>query len=68
MAVQISQINKDLWDRVVRSSEDRGYASPQEFVESVLEDVLARGSYATLKCEVTQKIEQLGYLDYGRGI
>jgi len=62
------EINEDLRLKLVKAAEIRGYGSPQQFLEDVLERELAKPGFGVSDQEITQKMEQLGYLDYGRDI
>jgi len=61
------EIREDLWLRLVQSAEYHGYGSPQEYAAAILEKELGAASGVTDQ-EVTRKMEELGYLDFGRDI
>ena len=62
------EINDNLRLKLAKAAEIRGYSSPQQFLEDVLERELARPDCGASDQEITQKMEQLGYLDFGRDI
>jgi hypothetical protein len=62
------ELDENLWLRVVKSAECQGYSSPQQFIVEVLERELAKAPESVSDQDVTRKMEQLGYLDYGRDI
>ncbi|PWU07792.1 MAG: hypothetical protein C5B51_09035 [Terriglobia bacterium] len=62
------EINENLWTRLVKFAELKGHASPQQFIEETLERELAQPDGAVSDQEITHKMEQLGYLDFGRDI
>lgn len=58
------KLSKDLMARVSRCAELAGYASPQEFVEHVLEKEMARiEEEGESKEEIVKKLKGLGYLE-----
>ena len=68
MAQPKLELDENLWLRVVKSAEYQGYSSPQQFIAEVLERELAKAPVSVSDQEVTRKMEELGYLDYGRDI
>ena len=62
------ELDENLWLRVVKSAECQGYSSPQQFVAEVLEREVAKAPGGVSDQEVTRKMEELGYLDFGRDI
>jgi hypothetical protein len=62
------ELDENLWLRVVKSAECQGYSSPQQFIAEVLERELAKAPAGVSDQEVTRKMEELGYLDFGRDI
>ena len=62
------EISEDLWLRVERSSRYQGFSSPDLYVADVLEKALAQAAATVSDQEVTRKMEELGYLDFGRDI
>ena len=62
------ELDENLWLRVVKSAEYQGYSSPQQFIAEVLEQELAKAPAGVSDQEVTRKMEELGYLDFGRDI
>ena len=62
------ELDENLWLRVVKSAELQGYSSPQQFIAEVLERELAKAPEGVSDQEVTRKMEELGYLDFGRDI
>lgn len=58
------KLSKDLMVRVSRCAELAGYASPQEFVEHVLEKEMARiEEEGESKEDIVKKLKGLGYLE-----
>ena len=57
------KLNKDLWRRIQRHAEVAGYASPQEFIEHVLEKELARLEDAESNEDLEKKLKGLGYIE-----
>jgi hypothetical protein len=68
MAQPKIELDENLWLRVVKSAEYQGYSSPQQFIAEVIERELAKAPVSVSDQEVTRKMEELGYLDYGRDI
>ncbi len=62
------EISEELWERVVHSAQYRGYRSPQQYVTELLEREVAQAPAIVSDQEVTRKMEELGYLDFGRDI
>jgi len=61
------EFSENLWSRLVKSAERRGYASPQKYVADVIEREVAKDDTFS-DAEIAQKMEDLGYLDHGRDI
>jgi hypothetical protein len=57
------KLNQALWIRVKKCAGAAGYASPQEFIEHVLERELAKRESSESDAEITKKLQGLGYLD-----
>jgi len=57
------KLKKATWDRLKKCSEAAGYASPQEFVEHVLERELAKLEDAESDADIVKKLKGLGYLE-----
>jgi hypothetical protein len=59
------KINSDLWKRVEQHAVVAGYSSPEEFVEHVIEQELARAQQAEGEAtrEVERQLRGLGYLE-----
>jgi hypothetical protein len=57
------KLNKALWTRVKKCAEAGGYASPEEFVEHVLERELVKLEGSASDAEIARKLQGLGYLD-----
>ena len=62
------ELTESLWERVVKSAEDHGYSSPQSYVADVLEREVSRGVSTVSDQQIALKMEELGYLDFGRDI
>jgi hypothetical protein len=62
------EIGSNLWTRVVEVAQARGFSSPQQFVMQLIERELAKDEISSSDAEITQKMEELGYLDFGRDI
>jgi len=62
------EINESLRLKLAKAAEVRGYSSPQQLLEEILERELASPDFGASDAEIAQKMEQLGYLDYGRDI
>ena len=62
------EISPDLWTRLVEVAQARGCSSPQQFVTQLIEQELAKEASSLSDAEITQKMEELGYLDFGRDI
>jgi hypothetical protein len=63
MARPTLKLRQPLWDRVVRCAKAAGYASPQEFIEHVLEKELAKIEVTDSDQEVLKKLKGLGYIE-----
>ncbi len=57
------KLKKKTWERVQRCAGAAGYASPQEFVEHVLEKELERLDEAQTNEALVEKLKGLGYID-----
>jgi hypothetical protein len=57
-----------LWARLVEAAQARGYTSAQHFVTDLIERELNRSESPTSDAEIARKMEDLGYLDFGRDI
>ena len=57
------KLKKDLWERVKRCAGVAGYASPEEFVEHVLEKELSKIETSASDEEIFKKLKGLGYLE-----
>jgi hypothetical protein len=62
------EISSNLWARVVQAAQARGISSPQQFVTELIERELAKDQSSSSDAEITRKMEELGYLDFGRDI
>jgi hypothetical protein len=62
------EFSPTLWARVVKCAAARGYASPELYVTELVERELAKDEGSASDAEITQKMEELGYLDFGRDI
>jgi hypothetical protein len=62
------EISSNLWTRLVEVAQTRGFDSPEHFVTQLIERELAVEQGSTSDEEITQKMEELGYLDFGRDI
>jgi hypothetical protein len=62
------EISSELWTRLVEAARARGLSSPQQFVTQLIEQELAKEQSSSSDAEITQKMEELGYLDFGRDI
>jgi hypothetical protein len=62
------EIDSNLWTRLVEAAQARGFSSPQQFVLQLIERELAKEQSSSSDAEITQKMEELGYLDFGRDI
>jgi len=61
------EFSENLWSRLVKSAERRGYTSPQKYVADVIEREVAKDDSVS-DAEIAQKMGDLGYLDHGRDI
>lgn len=57
------KLSPELWERIKKVSAAGGYASPEEFVEHVLERELKKLEAAETDADIVKKLEGLGYLD-----
>jgi hypothetical protein len=62
------EISSNLWPRLVEAAQARGFSSPQQFVTQLIERELAKEADSSSDAQITQKMEELGYLDFGRDI
>jgi hypothetical protein len=62
------EISSNLWVRLVAVAQERGFSSPQQFVTQLIERELSKEQNSSSDAEITQKMEELGYLDFGRDI
>jgi metal-responsive CopG/Arc/MetJ family transcriptional regulator len=62
------ELDKELWAKVQRHSEAAGYSSPQEFVQHLIEQELAKADQPVSEEEAGRKLQGIGYLDAGRDI
>ncbi len=56
------KVDKDLLERIKRISEVAGYASPEEFVQHVLEREVAQFDDTESDADITEKLKGLGYI------
>ena len=63
MFKQTIKLDKELMARVKKCSETAGYSSPEEFVQHVLEQEIAKIEEAESNEEITRKLKGLGYLE-----
>ena len=56
------KVDKDLLERIKRISEVAGYASPEEFVQHVLEREVALFDDTESDDDITEKLKGLGYI------
>ena len=57
------KLDKALFERVKRCADAAGYASPQEFVEHVIEKELAQIEDGASDEEIMKKLQGLGYIE-----
>jgi hypothetical protein len=57
-----------LWAKVKRHAETVGYRSPEEFVQDTVERQIDSASSPEEDQRVVEKLQGLGYLDFGRDI
>jgi hypothetical protein len=61
------KLNSDLWKRVEQRAASAGYSSPEEFVEHLIEQELARLEISDADSEAGKEVERqlrgLGYLE-----
>jgi hypothetical protein len=62
------EIPSELWARLSAAAQARGCSSPQQFVLQLIERELAKDQNSSSDAEIAQKMEDLGYLDFGRDI
>jgi hypothetical protein len=62
------ELSASLWERLVQAAQARGYESPQQYVIELIERDLAKEESSVSDDEITHKMEELGYLDFGRDI
>ena len=68
MSKPMFEVDKDLWAKIQAHSEAAGYSSPQEFVQHLIEQELAKGDEPASEEEARRKLQGIGYLDFGRDI
>ena len=56
------KIDKDLWTKIKVFADVAGYASPEEFVQHVIEKEIAVLEEAETNEELTKKLKGLGYI------
>jgi metal-responsive CopG/Arc/MetJ family transcriptional regulator len=57
------KLNKDLWEKLERCSAARGYNSPEEFVEHVLEKEVAAFEESESNEDIARRLKALSYLE-----
>jgi metal-responsive CopG/Arc/MetJ family transcriptional regulator len=57
------KLNPELWKRVEQYSATAGYSSPEEFVEHLIEQELARQEESEASKEAERRLRGLGYLE-----
>jgi hypothetical protein len=57
------KLKKTTWNRVKKCSAAAGYASPDEFVEHILDKELSKVEDAESDAAIVKKLQGLGYLD-----
>jgi hypothetical protein len=57
------KLKKDLWTKVKKAAAAAGYSSPEEFVEHVLEQEVAKLDDTQADEEIVRKLKGLGYID-----
>jgi predicted transcriptional regulator len=57
------KLSNELWARVQRVAAARGYSSPEEFVEHVLERETAETEETEGDQKVIERLKGLGYID-----
>ena len=57
------KLNSELWKRVEQHVAGAGYSSPEEFVEHLIEQELARLEESQASKEVERQLRGLGYLE-----
>ena len=63
------EFSDSLWARIVEAAQARGYPSAEQYVTDVIEQDLSRGpNSGPSDAEIEKKMEDLGYLDFGRDI
>jgi hypothetical protein len=63
------EFSPGLWARLVEAAQARGYVSPDQYVTDLIERELGpEKSAAPSDAEIARKMEELGYLDFGRDI
>ena len=60
------ELNDNVWGRVVKSAEVRGFGSPQQYLTDLIEREVNKED--PTDAEIVHKMEDLGYIDYGRDI
>jgi len=62
------EIPSQLWARLAAAAKGRGFESPERFVLHLIERELGKDQSSSSDTEIAQKMEELGYLDFGRDI
>ena len=57
------KLDSDLWKRVEQHAAKQGYSSPEEFVQHLIEQELARAQQADGDKEAERQLRGLGYLE-----
>ena len=62
------ELSDELWSKVVQSAEKLHFASAQQYVKHVIEREVGGAPGTDSIVDVIQKMQELGYLDYGLDI
>jgi len=57
------KLRNELWEKVKEAAAARGYSSPEEFVEHLVERELAKTEEAQSEEEVMRRLKGLGYIE-----
>jgi len=57
-----------LWAKVTKHAEMKGYASPEKFVQDTMQMQIGNASWPEEDQSVIERLQGLGYLDFGRDI
>ena len=57
------KVETELWKRIAQCAETAGYSSPEEFVQHVLEQQVAKLEASKDDDQVLEKLKGLGYID-----